>query len=302
MRYEFNKTLTKCYYTFEEFVSMSETMEKDSSKEGELGWGSSDREGSSSFYGDANSHAEMVQRCYDGYNAKGVTDKRVEINNLIDYNRPTDTLCYVGDDLDIPTYLSGEMRCWWADDGDSAKPPKRVHLTYSANCIANVNADSFYNHGGAVCAIADALDAMGCQVKVTCTFTNTDVFTGEGLQAIEIKDYCEIIDVPRIGATTHPSFFRRIGFRHFERWGKHIGKVFSGSYGCSRTGSSRHYVVGDDEFADWLRIDPDEIVIDLPAADVSVFKDTNDTAEWVLKAVETIERDCETIKHIKIWS
>jgi hypothetical protein len=301
MRHEINKTLTKTYQTFSDFVELSTKL---SSSQFNKGWDEADNKGSASFFGDTNSFDEMVKRCYDGYNAKGISTSRTEIGNLIMTEVPTDALKHSGEALDIPTYLSGDMKCFWAEDSHQSSP-KRIHITFGANCIASVDSTQFYNHGGAVAVICDALDNIGAQTKITCTFTNTSVLGGEALQVIEVKDYNESIDVARIGVTTHPSFFRRIGFRYFERLGNYLGKGkewldSSTSYGASQTGKNRNKVVSDNEFSDWLRIDEDEIVVDLPAADNSVFEDTDSTAKWVTEAIEKINNNT-SLKHIKIY-
>lgn len=289
MRHEINKTLTKTYQTFSDFVELSTQL---SPSTFDKGWNESNTNGSEDFFGDTNSFNDMVKRCYDGYNAKGISASRTEIGNLITTEVPTDSLKHSGEALDIPTYLSGDMKCFWAEDSHHASP-KRIHITFGANCVASVNSTQFYNHGGAVAVICDALDNIGANTKITCTFTNISVLSGEALQVIEVKDYHESIDVARIGVTTHPSFFRRIGFRYFERLGNYLGKgkdwvESSTSYGCSKTGKNRIAVVGNEEFSNWLRIDEDEIVVDLPAADNSVFEDTESTAKWVTDAIEKI--------------
>lgn len=297
MRYEITQEkLTKTYTTFDEFVEMAKRWAID------LGQGESSVrvESSKDFFGDARDFHTMYKRCYDGYNAKKIAKGREDLSNLIDLDVPSDSLRYEGDDLDVPTYLSGEMRCFWGE-GFDAKPPKRIHLTYSSNCLASVDDNSFGNHGGAVCIIADALMSLRAQVKMTCTFVNDYVFTGKGLQAIIIKDYDESVDVSRLGVTTHPSWFRRIGFSWLESFMGSIGMSSDHSYGASQTGSRRKMVVSDEEFSDWLRIDSDEIVIDLPAADLGVFRKDSTTATWVKGAIEKILTESETSKYIKIW-
>ena len=296
MIHEVNGCLLKTRQSFSDFVNMACELSSESGVYGSCG------APDSSFYGDADTFEQMVERCYDGYAAKTISDKRHEIGGMLDYQSMTPELSHTGDELDIPTYLSGDMRCWWRDS-DNASTPKRVHITYSANCIASFGSSSFANHGGAIAVICDTLDAMGIHTKISCTFSNLKVMIGKALQVIEVKEYGESIDIPRIGVTTHPSFFRRIGFRYFEQLCSHLGLYgeYEGCYGKSQTGSNRaSEVIPDDEFAEWLRIADDEIVIDLPAANLSVFKDTNTTAEWVEKAIKIIESS-NGERHIKIF-
>jgi hypothetical protein len=59
-------------------------------------------------------------------------------------------------------------------------------------------------------------------------------------------------------------------------------------YGGSRTGSRRHSVVGDQEFFEWLRIDADEMIVDLPAADLDCFKSKERAADWLKSSIDKI--------------
>lgn len=291
MIHELNKTLLKTYQTFSDFVELCTQLPKD-------GFLISDTRETDSFFGDAGSFDEMIERCYDGYNARGIAESRKEISNLVSVESSKDTLKHMGDALDVPTYLSGDMRCFWAEDGEHSAP-KRIHITYSANCLGGVGSENFYNHGGAIAVICDALDSIGAQTKITCTFVNDRVLSGSAVQVIEVKDYNESIDIPRIGVTTHPSFFRRIGFRYFESLGEHLGKSWGTGVGSSLTGQRRKEIISEDEFADWLRIDEDEIVVDLPAANLGVFNDTESTAKWVSDAIDYINN--KQSKHIQLW-
>jgi hypothetical protein len=280
MIHETNGGLEKITTSFSEFVELSKKMR--------------DKHGSScdksdehcSFYGDATSYDVMYKRCYDGYNARAIADARRDIGAILDYEREGDELRYSGESLDIPTYLSGDMRCWWAESGDGVKRAK-IHITYAANCVGGVRDDSFLNHGGCIAVLCDVLSDWA-DTKITCTFTNEGVFNDRALQVINMKDYSEAVDIPRIGVSTHPSFFRRICFAWFEGFGDYIKKKLGTCYGGSRTGSRRYSVVGDQEFFEWLRIDVDEMIVDLPAADLDCFKSKERAADWLKSSIDKI--------------
>jgi len=293
MRYKVG-VLTKIHTSFEEFVTHATKIGSKTK--------ASHREcdESDDFYGDAINFATMVCRCYDGYNARAIANQRELIAGMIDYDRPTDELKYTGDALDVPTYLSGDMKCWWSGDGSGQGRPK-MHITFSCNTVFGYF-NEYINHGGYMAVLCDALSDWA-DIKITTTIINSRVFTGSGLQSIELKDYCEPIDVARIGAVTHPSFFRRIAFAWFEGFSK-ISKVrYKNAYGGSRTGRDRHTVVDDEEFCDWIRVAPDEIVIDLPAADdTDLFGTPERAADWLVDAMKKIRSEYDNgSRHIKLW-
>lgn len=291
MRYETGK-LTKIHTTFEEFVQTAIKIGNKSA--------ASHEEGSSDFYGDAGSFSEMVKRCYDGYNAREISNQRDFIAGMIDYERPTDELRHAGESLDVPTYLSGDMKCWWSGDGTGQGRPK-IHITFSCNTSWGYSVE-YLNHGGCIAVLCDALSDWA-DTKITTTIINSRVFESKGLQSIELKDYNEDVDVPRIGAVTHMSFFRRIGFAWFEGFKKISGKKYTNTYGGSETGRNRVSVVGDEEFCDWIRVSPDECVVDLPAANSSeLFGTPEDAAKWLSNTMETIRREFDNgSRHIKLF-
>ena len=286
MRYEHIKNLVKIATTFHEYVQLANEY-KDTNE----GQSCMVRSKSGEFFGDALTFEQMYDRCYDGYNAKAIGEQRKKIAELFQCERPMDELRVSGEALDVPTFLSGEPKCFWESTTEERKA--RVHIAYASNCTAGHGAQAFLNHGGAIAALCDVI-ADQADTKISCYVSNTGVFAGKGLSTITIKDYDESVDIPRIGATTHPSFFRRIGFAWFEGFGASIGKPEWSGYGCSETGANRPSVISDEEFAEWLRVEKDEIVIDLPAADLACFKSESSTAAWLANAIDKIKEAIAT--------
>jgi len=288
VRYEHveKKRLVKIATTFHEYVQLANEY-KDTNE----GQSCTVRSKSGEFHGDALTFEQMYDRCYDGYNAKAIGEQRKKIAELFQCERPMDELRVSGEALDVPTFLSGEPKCFWESTTEERKA--RVHIAYASNCTAGHGAQAFLNHGGVIAALCDII-ADQADTKISCYVSNTGVYAGKGLSAITIKDYDESVDIPRIGATTHPSFFRRIGFAWFEGFGASIGKPEWSGYGCSETGANRPAVISDEEFAEWLRVEKDEIVIDLPAADLSCFKSESSTATWLANAIDKIKEAIAT--------
>jgi len=294
MRYEINGTLCKIATNFHEYVQLSNTY-----KNGDP-YGSCHKiKKPDEFHGDALTYEDMYDRCYDGYNAKEIGEKRRKIAQLFQSERPTDEMRVSGEALDVPTYLSGDPKCFWESTTEARKA--RVHLSYASNCVAGVNANAFLNHGGAMAVLCDIMSDQA-DTKITCYVSNTHVYGGKGLNSITIKDYDEVVDLPRIGATTHPSFFRRIGFAWFEGFGHSIGKEGWDNFGCSQTGKNRPAVISDEEFAEWLRIESDEVVVDLPAADLRAFESEEKTAAWLELTIENLLEQIKAgNKYIKLF-
>lgn len=291
MRYEQNGKLTKIGGTFHEFVRKTEEMHK------VMPWR---QDYSRFFHGDAKSFEDMVERCFDGYNAKAIGEKRRKISEMFQNERPMDEMRVSGEALDVPTYLSGDPKCFW--EGGSEVRKARVHLCYGANALSNVDARQFINHGGAVATLCDLISDQA-DTRITAYLSAIDVFDGKACLSILVKDYGESVDIPRIGATTHPSFYRRLGFAWFKAYGKSIGKNwdFDGS-SKSRTGKDRYEAIGNEEFAEWVRIDKDEIVVELPASNLSAFESEDKTAAWVERSIAKITEGLRNgQKHFTLW-
>lgn len=291
VRYEQNHKLTKIGGTFHEFVRKSEEMHK------LRPW---ERAYDADFHGDARSFEDMVERCYDGYNAKAIGEQRRKISEMFQNDRPMDEMRVSGEALDVPTFLSGDPKCFW--EGSSEVRKARVHLCYGANALSNVDANQFINHGGAVATLCDLI-ADQAETRITAYLSAIDVFDGRACLSILVKDYGESVDIPRIGATTHPSFYRRLGFAWFKAYGKSIGKKWDFNGGsASRTGKDRHAAISNEEFSEWVRIDKDEIVVELPASNLSAFTSEAKAAKWVERSIATITEGLRNgQKHFTLW-
>lgn len=282
MRYEITegkrRQLTKTQCTFFEFVegSNAEGNEHHSSNSKEKG----------SFYGNIGSFKDMYNACYNGMNVKEMTKVRANLNNLVNHEVETPRKAVVGETLNVSAFCEGSPYHFYKDADEYGKP--RVHLTYSTNAVAGVRSNQFIRHGASICALVDQL-AEQVDIKLSLYISNSGVLGGDGCQVVTIKDYDETIDIARVSATAHPSFFRRIGFSWFENAGKLIDSRCRTGYGGSMTGKDRKIVISDEEFQEWVGMSNDEMLIDFPAPDEYQFNDDDDTAEWLNEAVKKIE-------------
>lgn len=282
-------TLTEC--GFDEFVQLAQAMGRESIDcEDEC----------SSFYGDAKNFREMVKRCYDGYNAKEIIRARDYIVDTLTAPRKGYILAEEGDDLDMASFIAGEEKCYWRRVNTDKMP--KVHLLFASNCVAGHDADAFINHGGMVASICEFL-ADSCDLKISGYFSNTHVFKSRGINIFGLKDYCEPLDIPRLGAVTHPSFFRRIGFAWLEGLGDYVGDdSFCDLHGCSQTGRDRRNVCSDEDLIRFVGVDKEEIVIELPAGNLGCFRKESSTAEFTKETIAKIIQSIQSnTKYSQMW-
>jgi hypothetical protein len=284
MRYEIKGKLCKTHTTFSEFVEMS-------NREG-LVYKSSDVRSSprDSFYGNIKSYQDMYDACYNGMGVKKMLKARADLNNLINHEVEEPRKAIVGETLNVGAYCAGNPYHFYKDADEYGKP--RVHIVYSTNAMSDVKSAQFTRHGASICALVDQLGEQ-VDVKISLYISNKWVLSGNGCQIVTIKDYEDVVDVPRVSATAHPSFFRRIGFAWFENADKLIQKGLGTGVGGSYTGSDRHHVIKDDEFMDWIGIEKGEMMIDFPAPDEYQFKSDEYTAKWLKQATKKIEEAIE---------
>lgn len=282
MRYEIiesgKRKLCKTQCTFFEFV-------EGANREGNV-HETSDAKRDGSFFGNVGSFQEMYDSCYSGMNVKKMSKVRADLNNLVNHEVESPRKAVVGETLNVSAFCEGSPYHYFKDADEYGKP--RVHLTYSTNAVAGVKSAEFIRHGASICALVDQL-AEQVDIKLSLYITNTGVLGGNGCQIVTIKDYDEAIDIARVAATAHPSFFRRIGFSWFENAKRLIDPRCSTGCGGSMTGSLRSIVISDEDFQEWIGMGMDEMLIDFPAPDEDQFRCDTHTAAWLNDVVSKIE-------------
>lgn len=237
------------------------------------------------FYGDAPDWPTMVQRAYDGYNARAIAGARDLIIDAMREDKESPSLHYTGDEFSPVAYIQGSKRCFYRYEGEPRRP--LVHLIYRGNTNAGTSSDAYINHGGAIAALAAALDATA-DLKITATYTTSGVFNGGAIMCVRVKDSSESLDIPRLGVTTHPSFHRRVSFTWYGALFPSLGKQHISESGSAR---NRDTMLPDEEFFAWIGGSGEDLVVDLPAADMDCFGDADETADWVKLQAAKIQ-DC----------
>lgn len=298
MRYENvnhgKNILTKVQSTFSEFVEMS-------NQEGNRHTSSDSRQ-TGGFFGDIGSYKDMYDACYSGLNADKMLKVKANLGTLMNHEVEEPRKALVGETMNVAAFAAGHPYHYMKDSDEFGKP--RVHLVYSTNAIAGVREEQFIRHGAAVCALVAEMSEQ-VDVKISLYITNVWVLAGHGCQIVTIKDYDEVTDVPRVAATAHPSFFRRIGFSWFENAKRLIGSECGQGCGGSMTGIDRESVIKDDEFKEWVGAASDEMLVDFPAPDENQFEYDDATAKWLKiaadKVTEAVESNTNHVKLYDLW-
>jgi hypothetical protein len=234
-------------------------------------------ENGSRFYGDAKNYSEMYDRCFSGYNAKKVGEAKGRIETLFHATRPTAELSVVGEDLDIARFVEGRPDCWWTDEPTPCRPKVHIILPVSAN--SGVSQKNFIHQGGALALFSELISDIADIRISTCVAIREIRDDLNYLDSFEIKSYDEMLDIPRIGATTHPSFFRRITFGCIESCDPDM------SYG--RQTSWKNLLL-EREFYDWLGIEQGTEVVQFDPPNHYSFDTIEGTGDYVKQMMDDI--------------
>lgn len=120
----------------------------------------------------------------------------------------------------VGAYLAGAPNAMYRVSKKTAGTRPYVHLYMPIEYMGSINAETAFDRGCALVALADALEIAGCRVRITLTRTSyMDHAKRDRLtMRFEVKGYGERIDVDQLIFTAaHPAMFRRIGFALQER-------------------------------------------------------------------------------------
>ncbi len=265
------RTLLRLRASFNEYVEHS--------KNGYKPKGSSNSKSPASFYGDTKCFDDMYKRCFDGYNAHAVAARKADLSKEFYSERPQAEIGVVGDDLDIARFIEGRPDCWWSDEPLPCKP--LVHIIAATCANAGVGGANFVNHGGALALLCELTQEVA-DVRIS-TLNCARGLNPENhlVDSMELKGYDEPLDIPRVGAVTHPSFFRRISFGIFESFDATAG------YGSSVSWKS---LMTEECFYEWMNIEKGTNVVMFDAPSHSAFDDVSATGRYVEQMFSDIQK------------
>lgn len=266
-----SRVLQRFRASFNEYVEHS--------KENRYPDGTSNDDGDESFYGDTHCFDEMYQRCFDGYNAHKVADRKADLASEFYSEHLESEIGVVGDDLDIARFIEGRPDCWWSDEPTPCKP--LVHIIADTCANANVGGVNFVNHGGALALLCELVQEVA-DVRIS-TFNGAERMTSKSdfADSMELKGYDEPLDIPRVGAVTHPSFFRRISFGIFEAFKAEAG------YGRRKSWSE---LMSEEDFYEWMGIEKGTNVVMFDSPSHHSFGDVGSTRQYVERMFDDIQK------------
>lgn len=152
-----------------------------------------------------------------------------------------------GFDFDVPSIMSNADRVWF-DNQTKGQTPS-IHIVYQANANGGCKAMNFYIQAAVIRKLCEVL-GEDCLIKASAIYCSSKS-AKKGKESystgvcLSVKDYDEMFDERRVGATAHPSFFRRLIFATRDCAGDFFGEGFKAHpfFGASRNPS----VLGIDE-------------------------------------------------------
>jgi hypothetical protein len=199
---------------------------------------SSHSERSGSFHGDgefAESFDNALALETKGYNAQAIAESFDDLSDAFNSEDTNIQMDYNGDIFDTASVIMGELKHWFNEVNEVRRPLVNLMIVPNGNCM--VDAENWLHQGSAVAKVAEMIQDK-CDVRITaCWFNLASLEDGSNtIQMLTLKDYHEDLDFRRLGAVTHPSFFRRLVFGILENGkGDMGGKAnrVSGGYGRS---------------------------------------------------------------------
>jgi hypothetical protein len=219
----------------------------------------------------------------DGYNAQAINETLESLNEY-EAGEAKIEMDYAGDTFDVGSLVSGELKHWFATTYEAAKP--RIHLVVMPNGNCHVEASNWLNQAACVVKVAETLSET-CDVAISAVYVSRDsqdaIGNGRSLDTIKmvsVKDYGENVDLRRLGAVSHPSFFRRLIFGIIENANKGFGEYKNGfGYGQSRD-TYEDINVSREQFAEILG--DDKFILTPNASKFNSIKDAVDYARVIL--------------------
>jgi hypothetical protein len=170
-----------------------------------------------------------------GYNAQAIAQSFDDLSDAFNAEDTNIQMDYNGDIFDTASVIMGELKHWFNEVNEVRRPLVNLMIVPNGNCM--VNAENWLRQGSAVAKVAEMIQDK-CDVRITACWFNLASLQDNSntIQMLTLKDYHEDLDFRRLGAVTHPSFFRRLVFGILENGkGDMGGKKNHVSWGYGRS-------------------------------------------------------------------
>ena len=184
--------------------------------------------------------------------------------------------------FDVPSILSGEDEVWFQRKNVGSAPS--IHIVFEGGANANIPAMNFYIQSAVVTKLSEILSDEA-HIRVSATYSakkqGRDVREEKDVNNvtyISMKDYDEAVDTRRLGAISHPSFFRRVVFSILENGNtEFFGKDYRVSSGYGRQSERKELGVTEELENELFESD---IVVNIPSPSHSAFDNVDNAIEF----------------------
>lgn len=184
--------------------------------------------------------------------------------------------------FDVPSILSGEDEVWFQRKNVGSAPS--IHIVFEGGANSNIPAMNFYIQSAVVTKLSEILSDEA-HIRVSATYSakkqGRDVREEKDVNNvtyISMKDYDEAVDTRRLGAISHPSFFRRVVFSILENGNtEFFGKDYRISSGYGRQSERKELGVTEELENELFESD---IVVNIPSPSHSAFDNVDNAIEF----------------------
>jgi len=161
---------------------------------------------------------ETAHKCTtEGYDMEEFNNTRATITSQSKVSSQINEIYDVqGSYVDVGRFLEGEPECMV----DFAQAPKSqaldIFLTISEPWL--ITAGQMRNRAAIICCLVDDLEKMGVRCRIHVIDFRDYVKSKRSFYSVRLKNFDEPLSVAKISGASHPSFFRRIAFRHTEKY------------------------------------------------------------------------------------
>lgn len=164
---------------------------------------------------------------------KGVADG-FKANTTLNKSRPQTGI--VGYAPCVPNAILGLPNSMIMTEKTPSKV-KAIRILYSPSVTADVDEDDIFKSGVVVMNIVNDLELAGYRVRLDIEFFGSKKDNEIVSAIVNVKDYRQPLDLKKLAfPISHPSMFRRLGFRWLETYPQLENSGFRGGYGTDQFG------------------------------------------------------------------
>lgn len=217
-----------------------------------------------------------------GYQPKQMKGAFADFDTAFESTEEVINFTEEGYDFDIPSLLSGDDEVWFTRVNKGSAPS--IHIVYEGGANCDVKAMNFYIQSAVVNKLAEILSEEA-HIRVSATYSASgqgkDKSNGKkvnNVTYVTMKEYDEAVDTRRLGAVSHPSFFRRVMFGVFENpKGMFLGKDVRCTTGYGRQSTRGNLGVTEEMELEMFESD---IVVHIPSPSHYAFENVNNAVAF----------------------